>query len=156
MIVWWAWFNGTSYHNLHGNNDLRTRVFTFLQMLSVVAMAVFAHSALGESSVGFTLSYAAYQLILTFLWWRTGVHDPNHRPLSRPYSATFLITTLLFITSAFVPAPTRFYLWGLALLLSLLLPVYIFSLGKRNTAAQAEIDIVTSVTPSLVERPLEN
>ena len=36
------------------------------------------------------------------LWWRTGVHDPNHRPLSRPYSFAFLITTLLFIGSIFV------------------------------------------------------
>jgi len=152
VIVWWAWFNGTTYHDIHGNNDIRTRVFTFLQMFSVVAMAVFAHDALGESSAGFALSYAAFQLILTYLWWRTGVHDPNHRPLSRPYSGTFLINTLLFVASAFVPTPWRFYLWGVALLLSLLLPVFIFNLGKMNPQAQAEIDVVSTVSPSLVER----
>jgi hypothetical protein len=50
-------------------------------MLSVVAMAAFAHDALGESSVGFALSFACFQLILTYLRWRTGVYDPNHRPL---------------------------------------------------------------------------
>jgi len=152
VIVWWAWFNGTSYHDLHGNNDVRTRVFTFLQMLSVVAMAIFAHDALGETSVGFAWSYAAFQLILTFLWWRTGVYDPNHRPLSNPYSASFLFTTLLFAGSTFVAAPWRFYLWAFAILISLLLPLYMFSLGKRNPVAQAEIDIVTTVSPSLVER----
>ena len=48
IIVWWAWLNGTLYHELHGNNDIRTRFFTFLQMFSVMAMAVFAHHALGE------------------------------------------------------------------------------------------------------------
>ena len=32
VIVWWAWLNGTFYHDIHGNNDIRTRVFTFLQM----------------------------------------------------------------------------------------------------------------------------
>jgi low temperature requirement protein LtrA len=37
IIVWWAWLNGTTYHDLHGNNDIRTRVFTFTQMLCVVA-----------------------------------------------------------------------------------------------------------------------
>ncbi len=152
VVVWWAWLNGTTYHDIHGNNDIRTRVFTFLQMLSVVAMAIFAHDALGESSVGFALSYAGFQLILTYLWWRTGVHDPNHRILSRPYSATFLLNTLLFIASVFVPAPLRFILWGAALLLSLVLPVYIFSMGKKYPQAQAEIDIVSSVSPSLVER----
>jgi low temperature requirement protein LtrA len=152
VIVWWAWFNGTTYHDLHGNNDVRTRVFTFLQMLSVVAMAIFAHDALGETSIGFAWSYAAFQLILTFLWWRTGVYDENHRTLSGPYSASFLVNTLLFAGSTFVPTPWRFYMWALAIVISLLLPVYTFSLGKRNPIAQAEIDIVTAGSPSLVER----
>ncbi len=152
VIVWWAWLNGTTYHDLHGNNDIRTRVFTFLQMLSVIAMAVFAHDALGEGSVGFAWSYAAFQLILTYLWWRTGVHDPDHRPLSQPYTLAFLLNTALFVASTFVPAPARFYLWGLALLVSLSLPLFTFSLGKRDAATQAQIDIVSEVSPSLVER----
>jgi low temperature requirement protein LtrA len=115
-------------------------------------MAVFAHSALGEGSVGFALSFAAYQLILTYLWWRTGVYDPNHRPLSQPYSLAFLISTLLFIASVFVPAPWRFYLWGVALLISLLIPLYTFTQGKNNPDVQAQIDIASSVSPSAVER----
>jgi low temperature requirement protein LtrA len=89
VIAWWAWLNGSMYHDLHGSNDIRTRVFAFLQMFTVVLMALFVHNALGEGSVGFALSYGAYQLILTVLWWRTGVHDPDHRLLSRPYSAAF-------------------------------------------------------------------
>ncbi len=152
IIVWWAWFNGSSYHDIHGNNDIRTRVFTFLQMFTVAAMAVFAHDALGEGSVGFALSYAAFQLILTYLWWRTGVHDPNHRPLSRPYSAAFLVTTLLFAGSVFVASPARFYLWGIAVLLSLMLPFNAFRQGRKNRQVQEEVDRILDVSPSLVER----
>ena len=44
VIVWWAWLNGTVYHDIHGNNDIRTRVFTFLQMGTVAAMAIFAQT----------------------------------------------------------------------------------------------------------------
>src|SRR5687767_2038616 len=121
IIVWWAWFNGAMYHDLHGNNDIRTRVFTFLQMLMVAAMAVFAHNAIGEGAVGFALSYAAFHLILTWLWWRTGVYDRYHRPLSQPTSLTFLITSGLFIVSIFIPAGWRFVLWALALLTDLAL-----------------------------------
>jgi low temperature requirement protein LtrA len=86
VIVWRPWLNGTMYHDLHGQNDIRTRVFTFLQMSTVAAMAMFAHDAMGKGSAGFALSYASFQGILTYLWRRTGVHDPNHRPLSRPFS----------------------------------------------------------------------
>lgn len=53
LLVWLAWFNGASYHDLHGNNDIRTRVFTFAQMFTVASMAVFAHNTFGAGSVGF-------------------------------------------------------------------------------------------------------
>ena len=152
IIVWWAWFNGSSYHDIHGNNDIRTRVFTFMQMFTIAAMAVFAYDALGESSIGFALAYAAFQLILTYLWWRTGVHDPDHRPLSQPYSFAFLITTLLFIGSIFVPVPMRFSLWGLAVLISLILPFNAFRLGRKNQVIGEQVDRILQVSPSLVER----
>jgi low temperature requirement protein LtrA len=153
IIVWVAWVNGTMYHELHGNNDIRTRVFTFLQMLTVAAMALFAHGALGESSAGFALSFAAYQLILTYLWWRTGVYDPDHRPLSRTYTVNMLISTLLFVGSVFVPIPLRIYLWGVALLLSVVLPMVINQVqGRRRPEVQAQLDLAYTSSPSAVER----
>ena len=150
-IVWWSWLNGSIYHDIHGNNDVRTRAFTFLQMIAVAAMAVFAHNAMGSGSVGFALSYAAFQLILTFLWWRTGVHDTDHAVLSRPYSLTFLFTTLLFLVSAFIPAPLRFYLWGLAVLISLIQPLLMYT--RRDERALRQIEETSlSQSPALVER----
>ena len=150
IIVWWAWFNGAMYHDLHGNNDIRTRVFTFLQMLTVAGMAVFAHDAMGEGSAGFAITYAAFHLILTWLWWRTGVHDPYHRPLSQPYSTTFLITSGLFILSIFIPTPWRFVLWVLALLVDLALLSLLWT--SRNRRIQEQINRVELISSSAVER----
>ena len=150
IVVWWAWFNGAMYHDLHGNNDIRTRVFTFSQMFTVAAMAVFAHNAMGIGSTGFALAYAAFHLILTWLWWRTGVYDPHHRPISQPYSLTFLITSLLFIFSIFVPAPWQFTLWGLALLLDLILLSLI--LTSSNPAIQEQLSRTMLISPTAVER----
>ena len=103
IIVWWSWLNGSLYHDLHGNNDIRTRVFTFLQMICVAAMAGFAHQAIGEGSVYFAITYSCFQFILAFLWWRIGVHHPDHRQLSNPYSIAFFVTAVLFIASVFLP-----------------------------------------------------
>ncbi len=152
VITWWAWINGTAYHDLHGNNDIRTRIFTFLQMFTVAAMAVFAHDALGKTSTGFAIAYAGFQLILTYLWWRTGVHDPEHRPISRPYALAFLITTLLFVASVYVEPPHRFYLWIAAVIISVLLPLALLRLGRRSPAVQAQIARSMKATASLVER----
>jgi low temperature requirement protein LtrA len=152
VIVWIAWINGTLYHDLHGNNDVRTRIFTFLQMFTVAAMAVFAHGALGETSIGFALSYAGFQLILTYLWWRTGVHDPEHRPLSRPYVGAFLLATLLLIGSVFVEPPARYYLWGASVLATLAAPLVSQAAVRKHPEAAEELERSSTPTDSLVER----
>lgn len=152
IIVWWSWFNGMSYHDLHGNNDIRTRVFTFAQMICVVAMAAFVHGALGETSIPFALSYAAFQLILTFLWWRVGVYHREHRRLSNPYSMGFLLAALLFFISAFVPLSVRPYLWGASVIISLLLPFFMIGRGRHDQEVQKELDKLVIVSPSMVER----
>ena len=152
IILWWARINGTLYHDLHGNNDIRTRVFTFLQMFTVASMAVFAHDAPGESSVGFALSYAAFQLILTHLWWRTGGHDPDHCPLSRPYVLAFLVVTLLFVVTVFLPEPWHIVLRALAVVGSLLLLLVTVSQGRRDSRIQEQGDRTTGDSPSAMER----
>ena len=63
---------------------MSARVFTFAQMITVRGDGDFAHGALDDTSAEFALAFAAYQLILTYMWWRTGVYDPAHRPFSRP------------------------------------------------------------------------
>jgi low temperature requirement protein LtrA len=151
VIVWWAWLNGSLYHDLHGNNDIRTRVFTFLQMITVVSMSVFAHNALGETAIGFALSCAAFQLILLYMWWRTGVYDEAHRPLTPPYITSYLLSTLLFIFSVFVNAPIRFYVWGAAILITILAPLYV-RLRRVSPEIQAQMDLSINVSNSLVER----
>lgn len=152
LIVWWAWLNGATYHDLHGNNDLRTRVFTFVQMIFVGAMAVYAHDALGVTAVGFALSFAGFQLLFAYLWWRVGVYDPAHRPLARPYVAGYLLSTLLYGVSIWMPTPVRFSLWAAALALSLLLPFVSNLRGRQNPQIQAQIDQAFTISRSGVER----
>ena len=57
--VWWVWIAGTYYNERFETYGLETRVFTFLQMLPVAAMAVFAHGALDSTGAEFALAYAA-------------------------------------------------------------------------------------------------
>jgi len=151
-IVWWAWVNGTVYHELHGNNDMRTRVFTFLQMFSVIGMAIFAHNAFTDGTFGFAISFGVFQLILTILWWRTGAVDRLHRQFSNPYSLVFLITTILFFWSAFLDKPYVFYVWGLVILVSLAMPIVMLIVRQRNEETKAEYDRIMQIRPSQVER----
>ena len=152
VIVWLSWLNGMSYHDIHGNNDIRTRVFTFLQMICVAAMAVFAHDAMGETASQFAIAYGLFLLTLSFLWWRVSVHDEDQRTLVGPYGAGFLVATFLFLVSAFVPDSLRIYLWWAAVAIMYFLPIFTLKSGRNNRSAQREIDKMVVVSPSNVER----
>ena len=152
LMVWWAWFNGVTYHDSHGNNDIKTRIMTFLQMIAVGGMAVFAHHAMDSSSVGFAISYGSFLLIITYLWWRTGIHDKDHRPLSNPYSFTYFTASLLMLGSVFVEAPLRFYIWGFSLFLVMFMPLVLMLLARKKPAMQIQVERSVTVSNSLVER----
>lgn len=115
MLVMWSWINGSNYHDLHGNNGLRTRFFTLLQMLAVASMAITLPPVFSGQTAGFSLSVLAVQAIITYLWWSTGKYDPSHRPLSRPYIGCYLLGGLLF-GAAWIWPQQRIWLWPLGLL----------------------------------------
>jgi low temperature requirement protein LtrA len=102
--VWWVWVSGTYYNERFETYDLSFRVFTFLQMLAVAAMAATADGGLGKTAAGFALAYAAARLILTLMWARAGYHNPQVRPITNLYVLAFSFSIALWVLSAFLPA----------------------------------------------------
>jgi low temperature requirement protein LtrA len=148
--VWSSWINGTYYYDLHGTDDVSVRVFTFTQMLTVSVMAVFAGSVPGSGSEGFAVAYGFNSLLLAIMWFRTGLHDPSHRPASNPYSAGYLLGAALFMTSALVDGPARYWMWAAALFIES--AGYVFSMNRWRPPSEQSGDAVIAVTPSLLER----
>jgi low temperature requirement protein LtrA len=129
--VWWIWIGGTLYNERFETEDLSYRIFTFLARLPVAAMAVFVHGGLGESTSAFALSYAAGRGLITIMWLRGGYHDASFRQVAHRYGIGFGFSVLVFVLSAFVPAPWRFVLWGAGLLADPLTPVMALGLQVR-------------------------
>jgi low temperature requirement protein LtrA len=129
--VWWVWIGGTFYNERFETQDISNRVFVFLQMLPVAALAVFAHDGLGNTSVGFALSYAAARGIINFLWVRGGWHDRRFWPVAQRFGLGFSLSVVLFVVSVFVPPPWRFVLWALGLVSDLVTPVFTLGLQAR-------------------------
>jgi len=152
LFVWWAWLNGSLYHEMHGNNDLRQRVFTFAQMFPVASMAVFAHDALNTGFVGFAISFVVFIAITGYLWWSAGQQDPLHAAISNPYVISFGITAGFIIASLFVDPPWRFAFWGVGMALALVWPTYAFGIKKVSAELRGHIDQVVTLGHSAVER----
>jgi low temperature requirement protein LtrA len=148
--VWSSWLNGTLYYDLHTTNDVSVRVFTFAQMLAVAVMAVFIGDVPGDGTNGFALAYAANTLILVVLWFRTGIHDPSHRPGSFPYSAGYLVSTILFAVSAVFDGAAVYWLWAVALASQVI--GWVIAMHRWTPPEALRGDAIVTTTPSLIER----
>lgn len=127
--AWWAWVGYAYYSNRFSNDDLFARLFTLLQMAAAIVLAVRAHDALEEGSRGFALAYGAFRLLLALRYVIAAWKIEETRALASRQAVGFGIAGALWLLSATVPAPTRFWLWGVALLVDVGTP---FSLGRLN------------------------
>lgn len=129
--AWWLWIGGTIYAERFETEDVGHRLITFLQMMPVVAMAVVLHHGLEESSGGFAVAYAAGRLLIIGIWLRGGLHNPEMRPVTNRFAIGFSLSVLLFLGSLLVPAPARYAVWSVALLIDLLTPMFTVQQQKR-------------------------
>ncbi len=118
IMLFWSWYNGSLYHDLHWRDGVRSRFLSLLQMLSIAVVAITLNSAFtGHQS--FAISFLLVQCIITYLWWSTGYYDPTHKPLSKYYVLNYSISIALFIISIFVNEILAEALWLAALILNL-------------------------------------
>jgi len=115
VLVWWAWLGHTTFSTRFDTDDLVQRLLTALQLFLVAVMAINATAALdSRESAGFAAAYAVMRLVLAgqFLGAR---RVRRARALTSVYAIGCSVAAGLWLASAFVDAPVRFWIWGLAL-----------------------------------------
>ena len=119
VLIWWAWTGHTVFSTRFDTDDVIQRGLTLVQMFAVAVMAANAKDALdSRSSAGFAAAYAAVRLILVAQYFRAR-HVPEARPLTTRYLVGHGGAALLWLASALVPAPARFWIWGAAFAIDL-------------------------------------
>jgi low temperature requirement protein LtrA len=129
--VWWVWMGSTFYNERFETDDLSHRLFTFLDMLPLAAMACSAHDAFGKTGGAFAGSYAAARAVLIVMWLRGGWHSPSARPLTGRFAVGFATSALLWLVSIFVPPPARFVLWAVGLVIDLVTPLVTLGIEEK-------------------------
>ncbi len=137
--VWWCWVGATFYATRFDTDDLGHRLLTLLQMAIIATLAVNVHHGLGDSSVGFALSYVASRTVLILQYLSAGHFVAAARPLTNWYSRGFSISVVLWLISVFVPVPWRFALWALGVLIDLATPLTAGRLVARIPPSMSHI-----------------
>ncbi|OJW82545.1 MAG: hypothetical protein BGO69_13140 [Bacteroidetes bacterium 46-16] len=144
-MIYWGWFNGSEYHDLHGSPGIRTRFMTLWQMMAVAALAVTLDSPPELFIARTTICFSFLQGFITYLWWSVGIYDKNHRRLSVPYVTCYFGAFIMLITSLYIPAGYKPVLFTIILLVNYLPP---FLNHRRLQASNSDF----SLSMSMVER----
>jgi low temperature requirement protein LtrA len=129
-LVWWAWVGYSFYADRFESDEPTYRLLTFAGMLSVAALATFIHGAFGETGAAFALSYAAVRAVLVVLYLRAVYYVPLARELTVRVAVEFGLMLGVWVASAFVAPPARYWMWGAAIVAEMATPF----LNSRATA----------------------
>jgi low temperature requirement protein LtrA len=148
-MIWFAWFNGSVYIELHGREDGRTRLSVFVQMGVLALLAVFTGEATGGTGPQFALVYAAFLALMGWHWYSVRELDRVERPeflrITAFYVGGMAVSTIVVGATAFLPDTWRLLIWAVFLAAW----VGFLSLGSRS---QGQLSEGILPTDSLVER----
>lgn len=127
--VWWIWNGATYYTERFESEGVETRLFTFLTMIPIGGMAVFAHHGLTGNYHGFATCYLLARAVNIYMWLWGGFHEKAFRPSTYRFAAGFVLATALVVWSMFAASTWRVPLWGIAILIEVAAPW--FTMGHQ-------------------------
>jgi len=95
ILIFWGWLNGSLYHDLHGNEGLRTRLMTLWQMMIIAAFAITIDQSGSKRIDNITIVFMIMQFYITYMWWSIGIYDKEHRRYNLPFTILFLLSLAL-------------------------------------------------------------
>jgi low temperature requirement protein LtrA len=120
--VWWAWVGFVIYTDRFGTDDISDRFMTFLQIGAALVIAAAAMHATSERAVAFATAYGVFRLILAVRYAMAAHYVREVRPECARESIGFGVAGIIWIASAAVPEPWRFWMWGAGFAVDLLTP----------------------------------
>ena len=136
VALWWLWASFTFYADRYDTDDLVYRLLAVGQIVAIALLAASISSGPAGSTTAFALAYAAARIVLILMYERVRRHVPETRVLVTGYIKGFTVGAAIWLISAFVPEPFRFFLWAIALAVELATP-YIM----RREQAKVPLDV---------------
>jgi low temperature requirement protein LtrA len=123
LPIGWAWAGFTFYATRFDTDDLVYRLLTLLGMFAVAGLASTVPHAFHGGQNSFVVAYVAVRAILLVLYARVYRNVEVARPVAGWFIFMFGIAVVDWLISLAVPAPWKYVLWGIALLLEHVAPI---------------------------------
>jgi len=137
-IIFWVWCGHTIYSTRFDTDDPVFRILTFLNMFTLIVMAVEVHNAAHGHGFVFALAFLGSRLILLLLLARAYYHAKIARNILRIYLFGFSAGAVIWASSLGFHGATAIWIWAFALGLEATVPWIIWRMpsGENNISAE--------------------
>ncbi len=124
LSVWWMWSSVTYFTERFKSTESLQRIYIFLMMIPVVGMTIFTHDGFGENYPGFATSYLLSRVIFLGMILYASLKVKEYKAIGIGFMTFTGLAIALIIGSLFVGENIRLYLWGAAILMEVLGPMF--------------------------------
>ncbi len=124
LAAFWVWNGFTYYTERFESDGLENRFFTFLAIIPVAGLAVFAEDGLDGTYVGFAVAYLLARAVNQIGWARAAVHVPVFRPVAARFLAGYVLATAVVLASFSTTGAARVALFTVAVVLEIATPYF--------------------------------
>ncbi|WP_371373390.1 low temperature requirement protein A [Thalassotalea aquiviva] len=115
ISIWFAWADSSVFNSLYVSTDLKHRIIMSCQIVTSMVMAAAIPSIHDKGWLYFALAFALNRLITSYLYYRTIRLGVEGTRLAHDVSRNFAILAVIFLISAFLPAPYNYWLFGVGI-----------------------------------------
>ena len=112
IAIWFAWADSSVFNSLYVSTDVKHRLIMSAQIVTTMVIAASIPHVDGKGWMFFALGYAANRMITAYLYHRTNKLGVEESRLGHSVSRNFFVLAIVFASSAFIPAPYNYWLFG--------------------------------------------
>ncbi len=116
IAIWYAWGDTSVFNSTFVSTDFIHRLMMSAQIATVMFMAAAIPAIPGKGWPYFALAYALNRTITATLYWRALRHSSESSDMAYEMVRNYSVLAVLFVISAFLPAPYSYLLFGASVL----------------------------------------
>lgn len=112
IVVWFAWFDISLFNSIYISTDVQHRYIMAVQIVTIMIMSSAIVDIGGAGWVYFAVGYAINRVIISLLYFRAKTVEESETCLPSQMYRSLVIASVIFLISAFLPAPYSYIVFA--------------------------------------------
>ena len=112
IVIWFAWFDISLFNSIYVSTDVQHRYIMAAQIVTIMIMSSAIVHIGGAGWMYFAIGYALNRAIISLLYFRAKTVEESKTCLPSHMFRCFALAAVIFLISAFLPAPYSYMVFA--------------------------------------------